>query len=206
MSELSYRRAGHMRVLVVEDEQRFRELLVSVIPQMGYPAEGAGTAEEAKRMMTADAREILILDLQLPLMGGMDFLEVVRREWPHSQVIILTGFGGLEAAKRAIHLDVVEFLTKPCHLDEIEVALDRARRRAEERDAAAAPIAEATKAAETGGENGTVTLADNERRVILETLAKNGGNRTATAIELGISRRTLHYRLKEYQQEDEGKA
>src|SRR5690606_13043557 len=124
--------SGTMRVLIVEDESRMRELLVEVLPRMGFTAAGARTAEEATRMMEAELFDAMILDLQLPMMDGMTFLQKLRQSHPKLPVIILTGHGDLQAAKAAIHLDVVEFLTKPCHLGQIEVALDRARRRLEE--------------------------------------------------------------------------
>jgi DNA-binding NtrC family response regulator len=183
--------AEQARVLIVEDEVRLRELLVDVIPEMGFPAVAVRSAEEASKLMESDPREIVMLDLQLPVMSGMDFFEQVRQRWPATQVIILTGFGNLATAKAAIRLDVVDFLIKPCHLNEVEVSLDRARRRIKETaaipDVAAAPSSEEAQ-----------TLADSERLLIFAALKRHNGNRTAAAAELGISRRTLHYRLRQY--------
>ena len=187
-----------LTVLIVEDEVRLRELLVDVVPDMGYAATGARSGEEALRLMEAETREIVLLDLNLPAMDGLTFFETIRHRWPQTQVIVLTGFGDLDAARRAIHLDVVDFLTKPCPLDKVDLALDRARRRIAERSQRPAPEVPSTAPLETlSGDSGT--LQDNERKLILAALARNGGNRTATAIELGISRRTLHYRLADYQ-------
>ncbi len=76
--------------------------------------------------MEAAPADIVLLDLNLPGMTGMDFFRKLRDRWPITQVIILTGFGDLESAREAIRLDVVDFLTKPCHLGELEQALDRA--------------------------------------------------------------------------------
>ena len=183
--------AEQARVLIVEDEVRLRELLVDVIPEMGFPAVAVRSAEEASKLMESDPREIVMLDLQLPVMSGMDFFEQVRQRWPATQVIILTGFGNLATAKAAIRLDVVDFLIKPCHLNEVEFSLDRARRRIKETaaipDVAAAPSSEEAQ-----------TLADSERLLIFAALKRHNGNRTAAAAELGISRRTLHYRLRQY--------
>ncbi len=181
-----------LRVLVVEDEPRMRDLLVESVPEMGFPATAVRSAEEALRTMQKKPHDILILDLQLPLMGGMELLEQIRTRWPDSQVIILTGFGDLVSAQRAIHLDVVEFLTKPCHLRDLELALDRARRRSALASLTATPVAQPEQP------ESALTLAELERREILAALQRHGGNRTAAAAELGISRRTLHYRLAEY--------
>jgi DNA-binding NtrC family response regulator len=193
----------------LEDELRLRELLLDVLPDMGFPAPvAARSAEEARRIMTAEPREILVLDLQLPLMNGLEFLEVVRESWPRTQVIIMTGFGDLESARRAIRLDVVDFLSKPCHLRELEVSLDRARRRWEqtidvslqevETDVSSSDV---TAELPPAGEGDAITLAESERRMIMAALRRHNGNRTAAAVELGISRRTLHYRLNEYGQQ-----
>ncbi len=190
MTETNERISKVLRVLIVEDEPRLRELLLEVVPELGFPATAARSAEEALRLMQADPPDILILDLHLPLMSGMELFERVRQAWPHMQVIVLTAYGDLATAQRAIHLDVVEFLSKPCHLREVELALDRARQR----------IAEArnqTRPAPPAEPAGT-TLAETEYQQILGALRRHGGNRTAAAAELGISRRTLHYRLAEY--------
>lgn len=184
------------RVLIVEDELRMRELLADVIPDMGFRVGAARTAEEAMKLMEADPHEIAIVDLNLPGMEGMDFFAIVRERWPKTQVIVLTGFGDLESARQAIRLNVVDFLAKPCHLGDLEVALARARQRWRGELLAPEPATRLGKPPAAGTD--PATLDELERQHILDALARNGGNRTAAAAELGISRRTLHYRLTEY--------
>jgi two-component system response regulator RegA len=154
----------------------------------------------------------MILDLNLSGMGGIEFLQSLRKKDQNLQVIILTGFGNLEAAKTAIHLDVVEFLTKPCKLGELEIALDRARKRRKGQivDAAAAepalqfaeerrkPMISIPQPAEGASAE---SLEEIERRHILSVLEQHNGVRTATAEALGISLRTLYYRLGQYQKQ-----
>jgi DNA-binding NtrC family response regulator len=147
-------------------------------------------------------------------MGGLEFLEQVRQRWPSTQAVILTGFGDLEAARQAIRLNVVDFLTKPCPLGELEVALDRARNRRLQavsadgswsRSAARADAVDeeaADERDEPAAAGGTTpSLEAMEQRHILAVLEKNHGNRTATAAELGISLRKLYYRLGQYQKQ-----
>lgn len=192
------------RVLIVEDEPKMRELLARAIGSWGLRTSSAGSGEEALRLMESEPSQIVILDLNLPAMSGMDCLEQMRQRWPGTEVIILTGFGDLESAKRAIHLDVVEFLTKPARFEELEVALSRAKLRLMDK----APLPELP--AETAEpklpqpptpQTPPTTLDEVERQHILATLGKNGGNRSATAAELGISLRTLYYRLNDYQRQ-----
>lgn len=182
-----------LSVLIVEDEPRMRDLLGDVARDMGFSTiTAARSAEEAVRAMTAQPHHVAILDLNLPAMGGMEWFDLVRSRWPLTQVIVLTGFGDLEAARRSIRLDVVDFLTKPCPLREIEVALDRARRRI--------PRATSDDACvrDPPADESMPTLAEVEKREILRALERAGGNRTRAAEQLGISRRMLHYRLAEY--------
>jgi DNA-binding NtrC family response regulator len=188
--------AAHVQVLVVEDEPRLRALLLDVIPDMGFAVTAARSAEEAGRIMQRQPHDVILLDLQLPGMNGMEFFEKLHERWPATQVIVVTGFGDLEAARRAIRLDVVDFLTKPCHLSDLEVSLERARRRMGKRQAS--PAATVRKEQPEGGERPAATLKQSERELILAALARNEGNRGATAAELGISRRTLYYRLRQY--------
>lgn len=187
------------KVLVVEDEPRLRDLLSDVIPDMGpgFSVTVARTAEDATRIMQTAPHDILLLDLHLPGKGGMDLLEQVRRDWPAAQVIIMTGYGDLDTARRAIRLDVVDFLGKPCRLAELEVALARARQRLTNHTPRPTPVETSTPANTIP----PATLEDLERQQILAALDRNNGNRTLTAAQLGISRRTLQYRLSQYAQQ-----
>jgi DNA-binding NtrC family response regulator len=196
------------QVLLVEDETRLREMLTRAIHEMGFTPTAVGQAESALRVMDGRTFDIVIVDLNLPGMGGMEFLEQVHSRWPGTQAVVLTGFGDLDAAKHAIRLDVVDFLTKPCPLGELEVALDRARnRRLQAAGAEPARVVEVSRAAreeppaEAASNDPTPSLEEMEQRHILAVLEKNNGNRTATAAELGISLRKLYYRLGQYQKQ-----
>jgi DNA-binding NtrC family response regulator len=208
-------------VLVVEDDPRVRRMLAQALKEMNFNATFAATAEAALPLVAEHAYDTLIVDLNLPGMGGMEFLEKVRRRQNDVPVIILTGFGDLDAAKKAIHLDVVEFLTKPCTLGCLETAMSRARQRRKgqivteaaasedpalrldpPRKPAFAEELDSTPAASAQGdatENSLTAMEDVERKHIFSVLKKHNGNRAATAAELGISVRKLYYRLGEYQ-------
>lgn len=188
-------------VLFVEDEPRLREILSSAIASWGFAVATARSGEEAMRVMTEQPRDIALLDLNLPGMSGIETFEQIRQRWPETAVVILTGYGDLEAARAAIRLDVVDFLTKPCPLDDLETALDRAWKRSPASQLPIVPDADADELHTDEADLADLprTLQDIERRHILDTLARHNGNRTTAAAELGISRRTLQYRLSEYQ-------
>jgi DNA-binding NtrC family response regulator len=197
-------------VLVVEDERRLREMLLASLQEMGMTPTGAPTAEGALKLLGQGSFAVALIDLNLPGMSGMEFCEIVHRRWPAIQMVILTGFGDIEAAKRAIRLDVVDFLTKPCGMDELEVALGRARQRwidhwmAElQQVEASAPHSPrvAVPSAEVTPPQSVTSVEAMERQLILAALERHHGNREAAAVEVGISVRKLYYRLQQYQRE-----
>jgi DNA-binding NtrC family response regulator len=197
------------QVLLVEDETRLREMLTRAIHEMGFSPTAVPQAEPALRLMEGRPFDIIVVDLNLPGMGGLEFLEQVHERWPATQAIILTGFGDLAAARQAIRLEVVDFLTKPCSLGELEVALDRARNRRLQITGVEPPrLGEDSRTSSDAGDatgspaaGPTPSLEEMEQRHILSVLEKNHGNRTATAAELGISLRKLYYRLGQYQKQ-----
>ncbi len=231
-------------VLLVEDEARLREMLVRAMREMGFQPTGVASAEQAQRLLERQPFPVLIVDLNLPGQSGLDLLKHVRQHYPLSQGIILTGFGDLDAARRAIHLDVVDFLTKPCALGDLEIALGRAFQRLlqaqsplvgpslpspEElrpgEDEESGEDDEASPAAADGYGDGSnngphepnrrrrglefppregseaLSMEAVERQTIMAILERHGGNRAATASELGISIRKLYYRLAQYQKQ-----
>lgn len=195
------------RVLVIEDESRLRDMLVRAIRQMEFIADGVESAEEAIKTFKESVPDIMVLDLNLPGMHGLEFYEKVYEEYPEIQTIILTGYGSLESAQKAIHLNVVDFLAKPCSLADLESALDRALRRKIYRSIPH-PSEDLIRAFSEPDEDDEIvdpdvsqTLADLERQCIISTLRRNGGNRNDTARELGISLRKLYYRLSQYEEQ-----
>jgi len=178
--------------LIVEDEPRLRELIARAVGQWEMGVVTARTAEEALRVVETQRIDVLILDINLPGMSGLELLATLRARGSKVAAVVLTGFGDLELAKQAIRLDVVDFMTKPFHMGDLERAVDRARKRA-------SPTTSNTDSESPAPLGSEETLEDIERRHILSALERNNGNRTLTAIELGISRRTLQYRIAEYQ-------
>ncbi|HEY8748470.1 MAG TPA: response regulator [Tepidisphaeraceae bacterium] len=189
-------------VLIVEDESRLREMLHRAVREMGFNPTVSNTAESALREAENRAFDIAIVDLNLPGMGGLEMLEKLKVLQSDVQAIILTGFGDLDAARAAIRLDVVDFLTKPCALGTLEESLDRARRRRfKSADPDPLPSQPSQFSAPQEQSRERISLEELEQRHILAVLEKNEGNRTLTAAELGISIRKLYYRIGQYQKQ-----
>jgi DNA-binding NtrC family response regulator len=181
-----------IRFLIVEDDTALREQVVRAVSDWGFHPTAAWSGEDAIGLSAADGFDIALLDLCLPGMDGIETLNHLRTHSPQLQGIILTGSATIAAAKRAMHLDVVEFLTKPANRGELEQAIERARRRLPivlpKRDLS--PPAVPAPA--------SVTLDNVERQHILAALERNQGDRRATAAQLGITRKTLYNRIKRY--------
>jgi len=185
-----------LRVLIVDDEPRLRALLERAAASWGHRAEAVGSAEAALRAIEQQPPDVLVLDLNLPAMQGMELFETLRERGTAAQVIILTGFGDLDDARRAIRLEAADFLRKPCRMAEFEAALGRAQRRL------LAP-SEPPPAADPGDETpgADAPLADVEWWHIQRALDRHAGNRAAAAADLGISVRTLYNRLRDHADE-----
>lgn len=203
-------RSASAKILIVEDETRLRNMLIANITEMGMQPSGVATGEGALKVLEQQVFSTAVVDLNLPGMGGMDLCESLRQRWPLMQIIILTGFGDLEAAKRAIRLEAVDFLTKPCGMDNLEAALGRARLRwlerwlslADYRQPPTEELPARTDEPEGMEKLSPLSIDDMERKLILAAIERHDGSREAAAAELGISVRKLYYRLRQYQQKD----
>lgn len=194
MHLMNHHQMSEPQILVVDGDFRGRELLVTNLGRMGFTAKAVGTAEQALRTLNQIPLKVVVVDLHLPGMGGLDLIERIRHDHDDIQVVILTAMGDLESAKRAFALDVVAFLTKPFQMGELEAALSRAfnRRRRVGATAGAAP--------ELALVGLPLPLQQVERAHILSAMKRHQGNRRAVAHDLGISLRTLYNRLREYRE------
>lgn len=184
------------RVVVVEDEARLRDVLVRMLHELEHEATAYASGEAAWRdLAEGDDPVVLLTDLMLPGMSGLDLAEKVQAARPGVAVIVLTAFGSVESAQRAIRLDAADFLTKPCSMGELDAAVSRAAAKLRE----PVTVPRAIMADDKPGE--VQTIAQMEHEQIEAALARHEGNRRAAADELGISLRTLYYRLKQYRGE-----
>jgi DNA-binding NtrC family response regulator len=196
------------RVLIVEDIPRLREMLTRAIRDMDFIPTGVESGEAGLAALEKEPADIALVDLSLPGMNGLEFCEHVHRRWENTKLVILTGYGDLDAARKAIRLDVVDFLTKPCTLGDLEIALGRAMRHRHDTARLEGPAilgGDAPPETHQPGDADARTIEEVEREHILDTLARNDGNRAKTAKELGISLRTLYYRLSTYESRGEYK-
>lgn len=123
------------RVLVVEDDDALRRLLLEEIEDLGWTGDGAASAEEALERLDRAGTDVVVSDLRLPGLDGMDLLQRVRRLDAPPSFVVITAFGTVPQAVAALKAGADEFLTKPLDLGHLRLCLERileARRLREE--------------------------------------------------------------------------
>jgi DNA-binding NtrC family response regulator len=116
-------------ILLVDDDSAFRHVLGGELQRLGYATSAAGTGEEAVRRVAECEPDIVLLDLRLPHMNGLEALKAIHEKAPAVEVIMLTGHGSIDTAIEAIRLGAFDYVVKPCPLDEIEIRIQRAMER-----------------------------------------------------------------------------
>ena len=114
------------RVLVTDDQDSVRDLLAAVLRGEGYAVEAAVTGEQALALMEREAFALVLLDLALPGMSGMDVLARARALQGDAQFLVLTGHGSVRSAVEAMRLGAFDYLNKPVDIDELLLTAARA--------------------------------------------------------------------------------
>jgi DNA-binding NtrC family response regulator len=115
-----------IRLLVVDDEESIRRLCVTVAQAMGFTCMEAGTGEEALARLDEQPANIILTDLVMPRMSGLEFLERVKRILPRAEVAVMTGHGSVETAVQAMKLGAYDYISKPFSpLEELRLFLRR---------------------------------------------------------------------------------
>ena len=112
-----YRSIENRLVLVVDDEATFRELYCQVLEEAGFVTAQAGSAEEALESMAKSVPAMVISDVRMPGIGGLDLLRQVRGKWPMMPFLLVTAYSEVREAVQALRLGAVEYLAKPIDLD-----------------------------------------------------------------------------------------
>ncbi len=114
------------RILVVDDEPLTLELIVEGLTDRGYSIDVAASGTEAIAKAEATSYDVVITDLNMPGMDGMEVLDHFNENRPGTLVILLTAYGTIETAVQAVKRGAFDYLTKPAKLDEIIIILQRA--------------------------------------------------------------------------------
>lgn len=116
------------RILVVDDEESIREFLEIMLKKEGYEVTTAEDGAKAKDILTKKSFDMIISDMQMPNLTGIELLRHVRESYPDIVFMIITAFGTTETAVEAMKLGAYDYLTKPFKIDEVRLNIANALR------------------------------------------------------------------------------
>ncbi len=117
------------KVLIIDDEEGIRKVLDITLTDAGYDVLTAAGGEEGLSLCEEAGPHIVITDIRMPGMDGLEVLRRIKRQFPDREVIVATAFGDMDVAVRALQLEASDFITKPIGNDALLVALERAKKR-----------------------------------------------------------------------------
>ncbi len=112
------------RVLVVEDEEKLRRVIELQLTSAGFDVDKAATAEEGVKVV--DRADLVLTDLRLPKMDGLEFLALIRRQNTQVPVVMMTAYGSVETAVESMKAGATDFLLKPFSLDHLMQVVNKA--------------------------------------------------------------------------------
>jgi len=113
------------RFLIVDDHQSIRKLCMTVGASLGFHCMEADSGESALAYLETDSPDIILADLMMPNMSGMEFLPRVKQMLPRTEIAIMTGHGSIETAVQAMRLGAYDYITKPFRIEELKLLLQR---------------------------------------------------------------------------------
>jgi len=114
------------RILVIDDEKRLADSVCQLLRREGYEAEAVHSGQEALARFRDDEFDVILTDLLMPDIDGMDVLREIRRRCPDTIAIIMTGHASTESAIEALHHSAFDYIRKPFELDDLLASIRRA--------------------------------------------------------------------------------
>jgi DNA-binding response OmpR family regulator len=112
-------------ILVVDDEPAVCISLEGVLMREGFRCFSATDGQEALRIMEEHAIDLVLLDLRMPSMTGLELMHIIHNEWPSTVIIVLTGFGTLDSAVTALRNGAHDYLLKPSTPEDIKASVKK---------------------------------------------------------------------------------
>jgi two-component system nitrogen regulation response regulator NtrX len=113
-------------VLIVDDEPSIVQSLSGLLSDEGYKVSTAVNGHEALKVIDSDSPDLVLLDIWMPGLDGIETLKEIKKYNPHIQVIIITGHGTIETAVKATKLGAFDLVEKPLSIDKIILAINNA--------------------------------------------------------------------------------
>jgi PAS domain S-box-containing protein len=122
---------GENTILVIEDDRDFAINLKDILEERGFRVELAPTGAEGIEMAESDRPDLVLLDLRLPDMTGIEVMRRLKASTPKTEIIVETGYGSLDTAVQALEMGAYSYITKPVDVSQLMTLADRAIERAE---------------------------------------------------------------------------
>lgn len=113
-------------ILIVDDEEIVRRSHLRSLSGTGCYAEAAADGDEALQSMERRRFDVVLLDLRMPGLDGMDVLKTIKTRWPDSEVVVITGYPTIESAKEAVRLGAYNYIAKPVGPEDLIKAANEA--------------------------------------------------------------------------------
>jgi len=189
-----------IRILIVDDQPDIRELCACVGRGLGLACAQAETAEEALLRAENDPPELVLADLLMGKMTGLELLAELKRRSPRTEVALMSAYGSIESAVEAMRLGAYDFIVKPFRVEKVRLILERmtekVRRTRED---------EQSRDGVRGRTAGTLLppalcsdLEELERSTVQRVFEQVDGDKEKAQKLLGISRATLYRKIKRY--------
>jgi len=126
------------RILVVEDDEEMRSLLKDFIEAEGFEIDSVGNGSEAFRILVRELFDLVITDIRMPGLTGLDIIPGINKLQPETPIIVITAFGSEEVHRRAMERGATAYLEKPLRFHELktmihEIMSSKARNRGDEK-------------------------------------------------------------------------
>jgi DNA-binding NtrC family response regulator len=135
---LSKRQGGDMpetpRVLIVDDEKRFRVTMLRLLKNNGISAKGVESGEQALEELTQNPYDVVLLDVKMPGISGIEVLRQMQKQGRDAEVIVLSGHASVDAAMEIMNFGAYDYLLKPCDIDDLLGKISLAHERKIERE------------------------------------------------------------------------
>ena len=113
------------RILVVDDESSVCSSIDKILSRQGHQVVVAYSAEEAMQKVEQEKFNLVLADLMMPKVNGMDLLKMIRNRWPDLNVVMITGYASINTAKEATRLGAFDYLPKPFTPDELSRIIEK---------------------------------------------------------------------------------
>ncbi len=114
-----------INILVVDDESVIREVLEKILKKGGFSVTAVGSGRLALNYLKSYRVDLLVTDIKMPEMSGLELLKEVKLRFPEVAIIVMTAFGDSYAIKDALLLGADEYITKPFKADELSLIIER---------------------------------------------------------------------------------